>query len=181
MSPAYTKVWACAHPLRALARIVSNCLDANNSSTRISATRDVFSKMLFGLALLGAVSAQQVNTSSPLIAETNVGTFQGVYSTPDAVRAWLGIPFGKPTNGTRRFRPPQRADVLPRDSIFNASSLGPACPNIGNAGGEGPAVSENCLSINVWAPDVAKLNSSGTPVLVWIYGKQYFADDWDYY
>lgn len=127
--------------------------------------------MLLSFALLGAAAAQELISAFPLIATTNVGTFEGFYSSPNSVRAWLGIPFAKSTNGTRRFRPPQRADVLPASTVFNASSFGPACPSFGSGGNATATTSEDCLSINIWSPSTNRLNSSGTPVLIWIYGK----------
>ncbi|ORY78551.1 Alpha/Beta hydrolase protein [Protomyces lactucae-debilis] len=139
------------------------------------------------VSVLSAVSlaAAQVNHSSPLVVETNVGTFRGI-NTTSGVRAFLGIPFGKSTNGSRRFRPPQRASILPRGTIFNATSYGLSCPqnkgssyqgfDLVTAGGNGNfSEGDDCLNLNIWAPSVERLNktSSGAAVLVWIFGGAY--------
>jgi carboxylesterase type B len=129
------------------------------------------------LTAIGIVAAQQcTNSSDPLTIRTNVGTFRG-YSNTTGVRAWLGIPFGKPTNGTLRFKPPQRAAVFPPSTVFNATSYGQTCPGLSsNSGGDlnGPPrnIGEDCLSLNIWAPTLDRLNSSssGANVLLWIYG-----------
>lgn len=103
----------------------------------------------------------------------------------EGVRNWLGIRYGATPNGTLRFRPPQRAAVVPRNTVYNATSYSPGCPQnrgvnylgfkllTGFTDGED---GEDCLSLNIWSPSVDRLNSSsnatyaGTAVLVWIYG-----------
>lgn len=123
--------------------------------------------LLSGLVTL--VLGQSANSSNGLLVSTNVGTFQGQYSSP-TVRNWLGIRYGKSTNGTRRFRRPQRADVLPTDQVFNASSFSPSCGQNGG-GGNRTTYGDDCLSLNIWAPATSRSNSSSlTPVMIWIYG-----------
>lgn len=129
-----------------------------------------------------AVAAVSNSTSGQYVVSTNVGTFQGhPAAAGSTVREWLGVRYGQPTNGTLRFRPPQRAKVLPADQVFQASTYSPSCPQnrgsayqgfnfitpLGNA-----TDGEDCLSVNIWAPSVDRLNSSsaGTAVMVWIYG-----------
>lgn len=132
-----------------------------------------------------AKRAESVATSAAnntYLANTNVGTFQGQQSSSGAtVREWLGIRYGMPTNGSLRFRPPQRASILPRGTVYNATSFSPSCPQnrgaaytgfnliqpLGNA-----TDGEDCLSLNIWSPSTDRLNtsSSGTAVMIWIYG-----------
>ncbi|ORY77739.1 Alpha/Beta hydrolase protein [Protomyces lactucae-debilis] len=127
------------------------------------------------LTALAAVAAQ-ANSSDPLVVSTNVGTFRG-FNTTASVRTWLGIRFGAPANGTLRFRPPRRAQAIPKGTVFNATKYSPSCPELGGQNGSdlgGPRreYGEDCLSLNIWAPSVDRLNtsSSGANVLVWIYG-----------
>ncbi|CCG84624.1 protein of unknown function [Taphrina deformans PYCC 5710] len=125
-------------------------------------------------------SSSTPTSSSSLLVSANVGTFQGTLVQP-GVRQWLGIRYGAPTNGSLRFRPPQRAKILPSNQVFNATTYSPSCPqnrganfvgfniiqNLGNA-----TDGEDCLSLNIWSPSAARLNasSSGTAVMIWIYG-----------
>lgn len=83
-----------------------------------------------------------------------------------------GIRYGRATNGTRRFRPPQRSEILSLDSPFNASAFSPTCPNVGIAAGYNTTYDEDCLSLNIWSPAQDRLNSSstGATVMIWIYG-----------
>lgn len=107
-------------------------------------------------------------------------------STPD-VRSFLGIPFALPPTGKRRWLPPQkRLSIAP----FIASNVGPSCPQFvttkraplntsvwaSTGGGQTEAYppevdysyfSEDCLTLNVWAPRKPK---GLLPVLVFIPG-----------
>lgn len=118
--------------------------------------------------------------ASSLVVSTNVGSFQGTMVN-STVRQWLGIRYGAPTNGSRRFRPPQRAAVLPSTEVFDASAYSPSCPQNRGAAFQGFNIiqglgngtdGEDCLSLNIWSPSADRLNAStsGTAVLLWIYG-----------
>ncbi|MGI6217681.1 MAG: carboxylesterase/lipase family protein [Coriobacteriales bacterium] len=101
---------------------------------------------------------------------TNSGKVHGKES--DGVLKWLGIPFGKPPVGELRYRRAQPAD--PWDGTLE-------CDHFGNApfqfAGGGMAElnvqwcepSEDCLYLNVWAPENTT-PSDRRPVFVWIYG-----------
>lgn len=83
---------------------------------------------------------------------------------------WLGIPYAKAPVEHRRWRPPERPD--PWSKTLDATAPGPPPPQPARpiskfAHGETPPGSEDCLTLNVWAP------SSGDgpwPVLVWSIG-----------
>ncbi|KAJ8607099.1 hypothetical protein MRB53_040535 [Persea americana] len=140
-----------------------------------------------------AVAQNSTNGTSPqLVVMSNAGMFAGQYSSP-TVRNWLGIKYGAAPTGKLRFRPPRRAEILPPNEVFNATSYSPGCPQ-----NRGPAYvgfkaltlfedgsdGEDCLSLNIWSPSLDRLrtlsaqnstgNSSseyaGTAVLVWIFG-----------
>lgn len=111
-----------------------------------------------------------------LTVKTTSGTFTGLVNTttPD-VNQWLGIPFGRPPVGERRFMPPEPA---PDHGAVDAKSYKPICmqqsggrtgvfwelvPEFQNADEQ----SEDCLYLNVWAPRKPKKK---LPVIVWVCG-----------
>ncbi|QQQ19358.1 carboxylesterase family protein [Brevundimonas vitis] len=86
----------------------------------------------------------------------------------DGIAAYKGIPYAEPPVGPLRWRAPRPplAWATPRD----AGSYGALCiqpPGNGDPGvGPGP-MSEDCLTLNVWAPADAE---GPLPVMVWIHG-----------
>ena len=113
-------------------------------------------------------------TDARSVVETTHGAVRGtVVDTPyGAVRQFLGVPFGMPPVGERRFCAPEAAE--PWDGVLDASAFGPDPiqsvdgPYTGVIPGASTAsVSENCLTLNVWAPEGGE---AGLPVMVWVYG-----------
>lgn len=155
---------------------------------------------IWTLQLLLTPSLTQAQTSPSsgdedgLLITTNVGKFKGHFapssssSSQTSVREWLGIRYASAPTRALRFRPPQRAPRLRPDSaVFNASDYSPSCPqNRGSSYTGFNAISslgnatdgEDCLSVNIWAPTVSRLNSTtarnstyeGAAVLIWFYG-----------
>ncbi len=82
-----------------------------------------------------------------------------------AVVSFKNIPYAAPPVGDLRWRAPQPPAAW--EGVRDASAFGPACMQIypGMAlNGE----SEDCLSLNVWAP--VERPAEGLPVIVWIHG-----------
>ena len=110
---------------------------------------------LGGAALAAPTAALTVNTRS--------GKVRGRWA--HGIRAFTGIPFADPPIGELRFKAPRPAQswVGELDATLPAAtppqnvdpSLPPAAP-----------LSENCLQLNVWAPE----GPGPYPVFVWIYG-----------
>ncbi|MBU1324149.1 MAG: carboxylesterase family protein [Alphaproteobacteria bacterium] len=103
----------------------------------------------------------------PLVATTS-GPVLGVEA--DGVRAFKGLPYAAPPIGDRRWAPPAPPESWtdPRD----ASTVGALCiqpPANGDPGVGPPPMSEDCLTLNVWAPEGAR----DLPVMVWIHGGGY--------
>jgi para-nitrobenzyl esterase len=90
------------------------------------------------------------------------------------VIAYKGIPFAAPPVGDLRWRPPQ--PVGRWKGVLAASEFGHHCIQSGSYNDmvfHDPGPSEDCLTLNVWAPADAKPVSkrvAGLPVMVWIYG-----------
>src|SRR5450755_4585450 len=91
--------------------------------------------------------------------------------TSDGVTAFLGVPYAAAPFGENRMRPPQ--PPAPWSGTRLATEYGPTVPK-----GDYPPQyqplfpevvipGEDCLNLNVWAPDPA---TPGLPVLVWVHG-----------
>ncbi len=115
------------------------------------------------LALAGPAIAQ----SGPMVAAPS-GTVQG--STEGDLRVFKGIPYAVPPVGAMRWRPP--APMQPWKEVRAATEFGPACvqPQGKSDSVYAPAaplpVSEDCLTLNIWAPK----NAKNAPVFFWIHG-----------
>lgn len=124
--------------------------------------------ILIGLSWL-AVSAAAA-TAQP-VAETPSGQMVGIASS--GLSVFRGIPYAAPPVGSLRWREPQSAP--PQDRL-EATAFGPACIQPVSAaqdaafGPTGPQ-SEDCLTLNVWAPEAAP--AARLPVMVWIHGGGY--------
>src|SRR5260370_760673 len=108
-------------------------------------------------------------------------TFAGVVQTDagpvEAVRAgrltvYKGIAFAAPPVGPLRWREPQPVNSW--KDVRKADEFAPACTQTGVSmpGQKPPAVSEDCLYLNVWTP--AQNADARLPVMVWIYGDGFF-------
>ncbi|XP_042236794.1 para-nitrobenzyl esterase-like [Homarus americanus] len=95
------------------------------------------------------------------------GTVQGVLrqSSGRQIYAYLGIPYAKPPIGDLRFKPPQRHEGW-RTTLY-ASEMGAACPQPFLTSVQ---VSEDCLTINVWVPELPR-GFRQYPVVVMIEGE----------
>ncbi|MDQ0355068.1 para-nitrobenzyl esterase [Rhodoplanes tepidamans] len=81
----------------------------------------------------------------------------------DGIGVFLGIPYAAPPTGELRWAPPR--EPAGWTGIRDATAYGPACPQTGLL--EATA-SEDCLTLNVWAPAAASADKR--PVMVWIHG-----------
>jgi para-nitrobenzyl esterase len=118
--------------------------------------------MLAAIALCGRPAAAQ----APIVSVTS-GQIKGVLA--DGITSFKGIPFAAPPMGELRWRAPQ--PVKPWTDIEQADRFAPACvqdPNALQAMGAPPAMSEDCLYLNLWTP--ARSAHERLPVMVWIYG-----------
>lgn len=131
-------------------------------------------KSLAALACLAALagplaaSAQDAAVAVPVAAKVETGVVVG--RGDGRIDVFKAIPFAAPPVGPLRWAPPEPA--APWTGQRDASAYGPACPQFidptgrTNGGGYIGPVSEDCLTLNVFAPHGAKR----APVMVWIFG-----------
>ena len=86
---------------------------------------------------------------------------------------FLGIPYARPPEGPFRWRAPQPPE--PWSGVRVASELGPIAPQTPavpgfSLPGDPEEQSEDCLSLNVWTPDLDQPGGLGRPVMVWLHG-----------
>jgi para-nitrobenzyl esterase len=101
--------------------------------------------------------------------QTDKGEVEGAYTADQQVIAFKGIPYAAPPIGDLRWKPPQPAAKWKR--ILPAKDFGNHCIQSNSYPDmifHDPGPSEDCLTLNVWAPAKAKRGS--LPVMVWIYG-----------
>ncbi|MGH6649494.1 MAG: carboxylesterase/lipase family protein [Sphingopyxis sp.] len=119
--------------------------------------------MLLAAAVLVATPA----IAAAPVVDTPAGSVEG--KAVGKLRVFKGIPFAQPPVGSLRWKPPVALPAWP--GVRKAQSFGAACIQprptaIGIYTNPPAKVSEDCLTLNIWAPEAVK----GAPVIVWIHG-----------
>jgi len=126
---------------------------------------------------MGLAGAVALLTAGPgLAAATPVAAVESgqiAGEAAGAISVFRGIPYAAPPVGALRWRPPQRAARW--TGVRQAVRFGPACPQAGapgvsdivRYGGAPEPTSEDCLTLNVWAP---ARQARRAPVMVWFHG-----------
>lgn len=116
-------------------------------------------------ALASGLPAQ----AGPVAALTS-GKVEGIAAA--GVRVFRGIPYAAPPVGPLRWRAPAR--IASWKGIRPATTFGAACPQAISAPTQMSSLtrfSEDCLTLNVWAPQGA---SQARAVMVWLHGGGFF-------
>jgi para-nitrobenzyl esterase len=84
----------------------------------------------------------------------------------NGLRVFEGIPYAAPPVGDLRWRAPRSPASW--EGVREARTFGPACPQAPSKDVPAEAMSEDCLTLNVWAP--AREPGEHLPVMVWVHG-----------
>ncbi|UUZ70507.1 carboxylesterase family protein [Polaromonas sp. P2-4] len=119
---------------------------------------------MLALPLIGCGGGGSSEPARPIVADTSSGVLSG--EIRGEVIAYKGIPYAQAPVGGLRFKSPKAVNLsgVPRD----AKAFGPANIQTNTTWIYEPPTnqSEDCLSLNVWAPTAG----NGMPVVVWLHG-----------
>ena len=134
------------------------------------------------LAFAAHTSCTPISSShdDALLIKTDSFSVQGtIWPNNSAVNFFGNIPYAEPPVKTLRFRPP--VTKSPNAEVINGSWFGPSCIQYSNGQptvyseylkgfllSPGQSQSEDCLTLNVWAPKTAK-KGDGLTVMIWIH------------
>ncbi|ODU79147.1 carboxylesterase/lipase family protein [Novosphingobium sp. SCN 63-17] len=120
---------------------------------------------LAALAFASAPAAAQTGTPTPRVT-VREGALAGVAES--GIRRFLGIPYAAPPVGDLRWKAPRPA--APWRGVRRADAFGPMCAQVQFPGAPPKRMSEDCLTLNVWAPAQRR---GRLPVMIWIHGGGY--------
>lgn len=118
--------------------------------------------------LSALVATALAGTPLAATAHSPAGTVAGTIERDIAV--YRGIPYAKPPVGALRWRAPK--PLKPWRGVYEARAFGATCvqaPPKGDAGVGKEPPSEDCLTLNIWAPPGRR----NLPVMVWVHGGGY--------
>ncbi|KAF9261260.1 alpha/beta-hydrolase [Marasmius fiardii PR-910] len=116
---------------------------------------------VIAIQLLGLTLAACTPTATDTKNNVNVHGIQH-----NGVEQFLNIPYGQDTGGEKRFTNPERFVFPPNTTEYNATLLGPICPQLLESEF---TQSEDCLKLRIARPAGVKKGDK-LPVMVYIYG-----------
>ncbi|MEG3145568.1 carboxylesterase family protein [Sphingomonas sp. RT2P30] len=123
-------------------------------------------RRLIAAACVALASPAAAQTAAPMV-DAPAGAVRG--QAEGDSRMFKGIPYALPPVQGRRWQPPV---AMPRWPVArDATAFGPACiqpqsKTVSVYSGEVLPTSEDCLTLNIWAP----ANARNAPVFFWIHG-----------
>ncbi|OIW26744.1 alpha/beta-hydrolase [Coniochaeta ligniaria NRRL 30616] len=113
-------------------------------------------------------SHPRCRTASTLTVDVGYAVYQGVQNRSSKLNVWKGIRYAAPPVGDLRWK--EAIEPATNRTATLADTFGSTCPGVLPPGAPFfPGDSEDCLFLNVWAPE----NAKNLPVLVWIHGGGY--------
>ena len=109
------------------------------------------------------MNIQDTSTESTTVVRTDGGLVAG---SSGAIQSFKGIPYAAPPVGDLRWRPPQ--PVTPWSGVRAATAFGADPPQTATSRTRAGSMSENCLTLNIWAPETKP--GELRPVMVWLFG-----------
>ncbi|EGZ73017.1 alpha/beta-hydrolase [Neurospora tetrasperma FGSC 2509] len=157
---------------------------------RVACLSYVWLASILGLGFRGGV-APAIASLAPCVDQSDLsvtvlgGVVHGIVNETEdpCVRQFLGIPFAQPPVGDLRFAPPQPAEPF---GELDAKKLPPSCIqylstsppsiytqylnefNVQGLNTTSPDISEDCLTLSIWASPTTTDDS--LPVIVFVYG-----------
>lgn len=132
-------------------------------------TRSRIAALVAGVLVLAGCAHASAPVPAEPLAAAPAGAFRGTLDGEVAV--WRGIRYAQAPVGDLRWKPPVPASDLVGET--SATQLGDSCMQVLVRPEASPvyaddvgSMSEDCLSLNVWAPE----DAAGAPVFVWIHG-----------
>ena len=120
-------------------------------------------------ATVGASSAEPTRTAAatPIRARVRSGALVG--TVDNGIEMFKGVPYAAPPVGPLQWALPQPPNSWAGERV--ADDFGPSCmqrspPHNVPAGTRAAQLSEDCLTLNIWAPQASRK----APVMVWIHG-----------
>ena len=111
------------------------------------------------------------------VVRTTMGSVRGQVASDYSV--FQNIPYAAPPVGPLRWQLPRPAARW--SGMLDATKAGPQCmQDTGLKPGVGKPTSENCLTLNVWAPPRGQ-HGEKRPVMVWIHGGGFVNGSGDIY
>ncbi|MAI25685.1 MAG: carboxylesterase [Spirochaeta sp.] len=128
--------------------------------------------LLVCLIVFGCGRPEAVPTLLPdTLRQTEQGATIG-FRSENGAHVWRGIPFARPPVGALRWRAPQEPESW--DGVREALEFGFPCPQFDVESPGSTVGSEDCLTLNVyappWAPAEVPHGEARVPVMVWIHG-----------
>jgi para-nitrobenzyl esterase len=138
-------------------------------------TMKAFTQVLAASASIGMAAAPISVAAQDLATVVTVesGKVSGVSNGNEV--SWRGIPYVEPPVGSLRWRAPRAAASW--KGVRPATEFGPNCPQPQSGFAAAKPSSEDCLTINVWAPKDYK--GKKLPVMVSVHGGAYILGSGD--